>query len=96
MREDRPVYSSSDLYISLMEEMAVAASGNVAYAGRFSGDGAAITITHHVQLSLSPTWIGTDRTRTVKLESRPPIFGGGLVKIEGTVQAQRTKSVVIR
>ena len=55
MREDRPEYSSSDLHISLMEEMAAANSRYLAYAGRFSVDEAATTVAHRVQLSSWPT-----------------------------------------
>jgi Lipocalin-like domain len=90
MREDRPGYSSSDLHISLMEEMAVAASGYVAYAGRFSVDKAAATVTHHVQLSLSPTWVGTDQTRTMEFRAGRLYLKGGFVKINGTLQAPQT------
>jgi lipocalin-like protein len=90
MREDRPVYSSSDLHISRMEKMAVAASGYVAYAGRFSIDEAAATVTHHVRLSLSPTWVGTDQTRTVALRAGRLYLKGGFVKVNGSLQAPQT------
>jgi hypothetical protein len=90
MREDRQGYSSCDLHLSLMEEMAAAASGYVAYAGRFSVDEAATTVTHHVQLSLSPTWVGTDQTRTVALRADRLYLKGRPVKINGTLQAPQT------
>jgi hypothetical protein len=90
MREDRPEYSSCDLHLSLMEEMAAAAGGYVAYAGRFSVDEAAATVTHHVQLSLSPKWVGTDQTRTVALRAGRLYLKGGLVKINGTLQAPQS------
>jgi hypothetical protein len=90
MREDRPGYNSSDLRISLVEEMPAAANGSVAYAGRFSVDEAASTVTHHVQLSSSPTWVGTDQTRTVALGAGRLYLEGGFVKINGTLQAPRT------
>jgi len=90
MREDRPGYSSSDLYISPMEEMAAAGGVYVAYAGRFSVDEAAATVTHHVQLSSSPPWIGTDQTRTVALRAGRLYLEGGFVKISGTLQAPQT------
>jgi hypothetical protein len=90
MRKDRPGYSSTDLHVSLTEEMAAAASGYVAYAGRFSVDEAAGMVTHHVQLSLSPTWVGIDQTRTVALGRGRLYLKGGLVKINGTLQAPQT------
>jgi len=90
MRTDRLGYSSGDLHISLIEEMAAAANGYVAYAGRFSVDEAATMVTHHVQLSLSPTWVGTDQTRSLALRSGHLYLRGGFVLINGTSQAPLT------
>jgi hypothetical protein len=90
MREDRSGYSSSDLHISLMEEMAAAASEYVAYAGRFSVDEAAGTVTHHVQLSLSPTWVDTDQTRTVGFRGGRLYLKGDFVRINATLQSPQT------
>jgi Lipocalin-like domain len=90
MREDRPGYSSSDLPTSLMDEMAAAAGRYVAYAGRFSVDEAAATVTHHVQVSLSPTLVGTDQIRTVALGAGHLHLKGRLVKTNGKLQAPLT------
>ena len=90
MREDRPGYGSSDLRISLMEEMPAAGNGYVAYAGRFSVDEAAATVTHYVQLSSLPPWVGTDQTRTVALRAGRLYLDGGFVKIGGTLQAPQS------
>ena len=87
MKLDRPKYSSDDLHVSLMEEMAAAANGYIAYAGRFSVDEAAGTVTHHIQLSLSPSWVGTDQIRFVALSTDRLHLSAGAVLINGMLQA---------
>jgi hypothetical protein len=87
MKLDRPKYSSKDLQLSLMEEMAAAANGYIAYAGRFSVDEAAGTVTHHIELSLSPTWVATDQIRFVALSADRLHLSGAAVKINGMLQA---------
>jgi hypothetical protein len=90
MKLDRPKYSSDDLHFSLMEEMAAAANGYIAYAGRFSVDEAAGTVTHHIQLSLSPNWVGTDQIRFVVLSADRLHLSAGAVLINGMLQAPRS------
>jgi lipocalin-like protein len=90
MKKDRPKYSSKDLHLSLVEEMAAAANGYVAYAGRFSVDEAAGTVTHHIELSLSPTWVGTDQIRSVTLRTGRLYLQGGSVLINSILQAPHT------
>ena len=90
MREDRSGHSSSGLHISPLEEMAAAGAVYVDYAWPFSVDEAATTVTHHVQLSSSPTWVGTDQTRTVALRAGRLYLEGGFVKISGTLRAPQT------
>jgi hypothetical protein len=87
MKLDRPKYSSDDLHFSLMEEMAAAANGYIAYAGRFSVDEAAGTVTHHIQLSLSPNWVATDQIRFVVLSADHLHLSAGAVLINGMLQA---------
>jgi hypothetical protein len=78
MRLGRPNYSPDDLQIPLMEEMATAANGYIAYAGRFTVDGASNTVTHHIELSLSPNWAGTEQIRFVALAPDRLLLSGGL------------------
>ena len=90
MKLDRPKCSSDDLHISLMEEMAAAANGYIGYAGRFSVDEAAGTVTHHIDLSLSPSWVGTDQIRFVALSTDRLHLSAGAVLINGMLQAPHT------
>jgi hypothetical protein len=90
MKADRPKYSSDDLHLSSMEEMAAAANGYIAYAGRFSVDEAAGTVTHHIELSLSPSWVATDQIRFVALGTDRLYLSAGAVQINGMLQAPHT------
>ena len=87
MKPDRSKYSSDDLQLSLIEEMAAAANGYIAYAGWFSVDEVASTVTHRIELSLSPAWVGTDQIRFVALSTDRLYLGGGAVLINGMLQA---------
>ena len=49
-------------------ERAPSAVGYLAYAGRFAVDEAARTVTHHVELSLLPNWIGSPQVRAAELD----------------------------
>lgn len=44
------------------------AEGYLAYAGRWEADESARTVTHHVELSLLPNWIGRAQVRAAELE----------------------------
>jgi hypothetical protein len=90
MREDRRRYSSNDPRFSLMEEIVAAANGYVAYAGRFSVEEATGLVKHHIELSLSPIWVGTDQIRSVTFRSGPLYLQGGSVEINGLSQAPHT------
>ena len=66
------------------EEFAAEARSYFAYAGRFSVDEAAGTVTHHVELSLFPGWVGLSMPRVVELDgdrlvlsSAAPVESGG-------------------
>ncbi len=58
MRRDRPRWTA---------ETAPSAEGYLAYAGRWEADEAARTVTHHVELSLLPNWIGRAQVRAAEL-----------------------------
>ena len=45
------------------EEIREAVTGFVAYFGSFEVDNAAQTVTHHVEASLEPSWVGTSLMR---------------------------------
>lgn len=49
-----------------MEEMAQAAESYVSYCGRYSlGKG---SVTHHIEASLYPNWVGTDQKRFIEFD----------------------------
>ena len=50
------------------DEIREAVSGFTAYFGTFDVDESTTTVTHHVQASLVPSWVGTDLRRTYRFE----------------------------
>jgi hypothetical protein len=65
MRSDRPQFHIGDLSAGNSEELAAAASGYLAYTGPYtvSKD----VISHHVEVSLLPNWIGGTQYRAAKI-----------------------------
>jgi len=83
MRPNRVRFAAGDLLGGSAEEKAQAANTYVSYCGRyeFHGD----TVTHHVELSLFPNWVGVEQERLVELRgnrltlsTRPILLGGML------------------
>ena len=69
MRRDRPLLKSERLRESTPEERAVAYLDHFSYCGSYSLQLEAQTVTHHVEVSSSPNWVGTDRVRSFELEA---------------------------
>lgn len=66
MRLDRPRYASEDFRGGTTEELAKAAETYVSYCGRYSlGKG---SVTHHIDASLFPNWVGTDQQRFIEID----------------------------
>ena len=63
------------------EEWTAAARSYVTYCGRY--DVTADAVSHHVELSLFPNWVGRDQLRFVELDgdqltlTTPPVQAGG-------------------
>jgi lipocalin-like protein len=91
MNPGRPNYASGGLQLGTTEEMAAAAQGYVGYAGPFSVDEAAGSVTHHIKLSLSPSWVSIDQVRFVKLEGDSLELGAEPILINGLFQGPHTK-----
>jgi hypothetical protein len=81
MRPNRVRFAAGDLLGGSTEEKVQAANNYVSYCGRyeFHGD----TVTHHVDLSLFPNWVGVEQERLVELRgnrltlsTRPILLGG--------------------
>ena len=80
-RPNRQKFTLGDLLGGSAEEKAQAVDNYVSYCGRyeFHGD----TVTHHVDLSLFPNWVGVEQERLVELRgnrlmlsTRPILLGG--------------------
>ena len=61
MRRNRPAFANPDH--PTFEEMRQTNGGFHSYYGRYSVNLADSTVTHHVEASVLPSWIGTDRVR---------------------------------
>ncbi|MFC0138205.1 hypothetical protein CD127_01115 [Staphylococcus petrasii] len=83
MQQGRQAYASGDLHTGTKDEMAEAAHGYVAYAGRFELDEENSTIYHTMEVSMNPTWLGDTQPREFKLE------GDTLSIVNGNVPNQK-------
>ncbi len=68
MNPDRPRFSSDDPMAGTSDEIEAAFRGFDAYCGTHTIDTQRATVTHHIQASKFPNWIGTDQVRS--FESR--------------------------
>jgi hypothetical protein len=90
MKQNRPGHSSNDPCFTLIEDMVAAANGYVAYAGRFRVEEATSLVKHHIELSLSPTWLGTDQIRSVTFKIGHLYLQGNSAEINGMRRAPHT------
>jgi len=82
-RSDRPRFGADDVTGGSEAERARAFASFIAYGGRYEVHGT--TVTHHVETSLFPNWIGTRQDRRWELDisgrqlslTSPPIELGG-------------------
>jgi hypothetical protein len=83
MSPGRPKYESGGLHTGTTEEMAAAAEGYLAYAGPFEVDEKNHIVTHHMSVSMNPTWLGDTQPRYVHLNgdileiTSPPVIVDG-------------------
>lgn len=66
-RAGRPWFAADDLAGGTPEEMAGAVASFIAYGGTYTVDGSVVT--HHVQMSLFPNWVGSRQARTMTFEA---------------------------
>ena len=71
MRPDRrsTLPPGTPLNKATSEELRDAVTGFVAYFGTFDIDEATQTVIHHVEASLSPSWVGTDLKRRFRFDA---------------------------
>lgn len=60
----RPSFRSRDFRGGTPEEALAAVNGFISYCGRYEVDGD--TVTHHVEMSLFPNWVGQDQVRKLR------------------------------
>ncbi|MBT2728499.1 lipocalin-like domain-containing protein [Bacillus sp. ISL-75] len=83
MSAGRPKYASGALHTGTQEEMAAAAEGYLAYAGPYEVDEVNHVVTHHMTVSMNPTWLDDTQPRYVNLVedileiTSPPIIVDG-------------------
>jgi hypothetical protein len=85
---DRSRFATDDVTGGTMEERAGAFATFIAYGGSYAVDGD--TITHRVETSLFPNWIGTTQRRRWQLDetgrhltlTSPPLVLGGATRIQ--------------
>lgn len=79
--QGRPLFESGNLLKGAPEEIKAAFEGYVAYYGTYLVDEHTSSVTHQVQGSLFPNWVGTTQTRLYefkggRLSLTPPPFVG--------------------
>lgn len=60
----RPSFRSRDFRGGTPEEAFAAVNSYISYSGRYEIDGD--TVTHHVEMSLFPNWVGQDQVRNLR------------------------------
>jgi hypothetical protein len=63
MRRDRSLLSAGSIAGATATERAAAAAGYLNYAGSYTENGGRVT--HHVEVSLMPNWVGLDQVRNI-------------------------------
>ena len=68
MRPGRKAFSGGDLYLASADEFRDAASGYLSYSGPYHVDEQQGLLSHCVELSLFPNWIGQVQQRVARLD----------------------------
>ncbi|HEX8030901.1 MAG TPA: lipocalin-like domain-containing protein [Vicinamibacterales bacterium] len=67
MKTNRPLFKSGDAWRGTLEEERAAFEGYFAYTGRYTIDAARSCVTHHIEISSAPNYVGTDLERTFSI-----------------------------
>ncbi|MBG9982813.1 lipocalin-like domain-containing protein [Aerococcaceae bacterium DSM 111020] len=89
-KQGRQAYQSGDIHTGTQEKMAEAAHGYLAYSGRFEVDEDKGEVTHHMDVSMNPTWAGQSQPRVGQIEGDILSIYNGL-KPEDQLKWQRVK-----
>lgn len=86
-RQGRRSFDVGDLLGGTVAEKVHAVESFVAYGGRYTLEGDRVT--HHVELSLFPNWVGTDQQRMVELTGDQLVLSAGPLLLAGKEQTAR-------
>ena len=64
MKQGRAPYQSEGMIKGTTEEMAGAAHGYMAYAGKYDLNEEERTLIHHIEVKMNPTWLGQQPTNS--------------------------------
>ncbi|MEO7158025.1 MAG: lipocalin-like domain-containing protein [Vicinamibacterales bacterium] len=64
MRKNRPLFKSGDAWRGTLEEERAAFEGFFGYTGRYTIDAVNSRVTHHIEISSAPNYVGMDLVRT--------------------------------
>lgn len=70
MRRDRPMFKSGDAWRGTLEEERAAFEGFFSYAGRYTVGAQRGVVTHHIEISSAPNYVGTDVERTFTMAGK--------------------------
>ena len=96
MRRDRPIFSSGDMGKGTTAEIRTAFEGFIGYFGTYQVNEREQTVTHQLNGSLFPNWVGTDQQRFYRLSdnqltlSTPPTPYSG-VEVTGVLVWKRVE-----
>lgn len=83
MRPGRSQFASGDMLVASDQERREAWDGFIAYTGTFRVDPDAGTVTHHIEISSFPNWVGDNQVRffafgddVLELTTAPVAYGG--------------------
>jgi hypothetical protein len=82
MDSDRAKFASGDPFGGSIEEIKAAYESFWAYCGTYKVDSEKGTVTHHVEGSSFPNWVGTSQVRSLKL-SGDKLFLSATLEIKG-------------
>jgi hypothetical protein len=80
MRPGRASFALADLTLASIEELAPAARSYFSYGGPYHVDEASGIVTHRVEISLLPNWIGIEQKRKI-------LFDGDRLELRGLAPA---------
>jgi hypothetical protein len=97
MRQGRPKFAAADRLGGTPEEKKAALEGYLAYFGTFTINVGRQSVTHHIQGSLLPNWVGVDQERFFEVNGdqltlrTPSLMIGGEDAV-GQIVWERSKS----